>query len=69
VDCTGLDSDGTGLDWSAPGPLATLHFPSIVGVCVYIQSGAEVDDRDGEGHVDDSDGDGVSDGDYSTRST
>jgi hypothetical protein len=34
-----------------------------------IQSGADGDDWDGDGHDDDSNGDGVSHGDYSTRST
>jgi hypothetical protein len=41
------------------------RFPPIVGVCVQNWSGADGDGGDG----DDGDGDGVSDGNYSTRST
>jgi len=61
------------------------HFPSIVGLCVHILSGADGDGGDGDdgdgddgdgddgdgddGDGDDGDGDGVGDGNYSTRST
>jgi hypothetical protein len=48
---------------------SVAHFPMIVGSCMCIQSGADCDDWDGDGHDDDSNGDGVSHGDYSTRST
>jgi len=47
-------------------------FPSIVGVCVRIRSGADGDGDggDGDGVGDgDGDGDGVGDSDHSTRST
>ena len=44
---------------------SAARFPSIVGVCVRIRSGADGDDGDG----DDGDGDGVGDGDHSIRST
>jgi hypothetical protein len=36
---------------------------------VCIHSGAECEGRNGDDHDDDRDADGVSDGDYSTRST
>jgi hypothetical protein len=49
-----------------PAESAT-HFPSIVGVCVCIQSGADGDHGDGDGDDDDSDGDGVSNGDSSAK--
>ena len=47
---------------------SAARFPSIVGVCVYIWSGADDDNGNGDGN-DDSDGDSVGDGNYSSRST
>jgi hypothetical protein len=48
---------------------SAARLPPTVAICVSILSGADGDDRDGGGHDDDCKGDGVSDGDYSTRST
>jgi hypothetical protein len=45
---------------------SAARFPSIVGVFVCCQSGAEGDDHDGDGHDNDSNGDGVNNGDYSS---
>ena len=72
-----LDSDGKVDNWILGREISdsdfpaesAAHFPSIVGVCACIQSGADGDYGDGDGHDDDRDGDGVGDGDYSTRST
>jgi len=47
-------------------PESSASFPSIVGVCVCIRSGADGEDGDGDGNCD---GDGDGDSGHSTRST